>query len=86
MKKIITKRIVYHDGNGKAIIGGIEYNGKLSDENILGAIHEVGYTKWIGSSLWAMKNGVPVYRLTVEPFVQYQKSWYDLVLDTIRRV
>jgi len=86
MKKITIKRVVYHDGNGKEIIGGKEYDGKLTNENILGALHEVGYTKWIGSNLWVMKNGIPVYRVTVEPFVQYQKSWYDLVLDAIRRV
>ena len=44
MKKIVTKRVVYHDGNGKEIISNTEFDGNLSDENILGALHEIGRT------------------------------------------
>ena len=86
MKKIIVKRLIYTDGAGPDRIGGHDYDGKLSDANILGAIHEVGKTQWIGSSLWLMKNGRPIYRITVAPFTQYQKSWYDLLFDALRRI
>lgn len=86
MKKIIVKRLVYNDGNGKEIIGATEYGSYLTDANILGAVHEKGKTQWIGSSLWLMKNGRPLYKITVAPFTQYQKSWYNLFIDAIRRI
>ena len=86
MKKIIVKRLIYSDGAGSDFIGEHEYDGKLTDDNILGAIHEVGKTQWIGSSLWLIRYGRPMYRITVATFTQYQKSWYDLLLDALRRV
>lgn len=86
MKKIIVKRLVYSDGQGNTIIGAEEYNSALDDFNILGAVHELGKTKWIGNSLWALHAGIPAYRITVETFYQYQKRWYELVLDAVRRI
>lgn len=86
MKKIIIKRLIYSNGAGTDFIGEHEYDGKLSDANILGAIHEAGKTQWIGSGLWLMRNGRPVYRITVAAFTQYQKSWYDLLLDAVKRI
>ena len=86
MKKIIIKRLVYTDGVGADRIGAHDYDGALSDHNILCSVHELGKTEWIGASLWLMKNGRPVYRITVQPFYQYQKSWYDLLLDAVRRI
>lgn len=86
MKKVVVKRLVYTDGSSHDRIGGHEYDGSLSDYNILCSVHEVGKTQWIGSSLWLMKNGRPIYRITVEPFTQYQKSWYDLLFDALRRI
>lgn len=86
MKKIVVKRLVYNDGNGKSHIGGHEYDGRLTDDNILCAIHEVGKTAWIGQSLWTIRMGVPQYRISVEKFYQYQKRWYDLVIDAVRRI
>jgi hypothetical protein len=87
MKKILIKRLVYTCGRtGEEFIGATEYNGKLSDDNILGAIHEVGKTQWIGESLWLMRNGVPFCRITVEAFPQYTKSWLDLLIDAVRRI
>ena len=86
MKKITVKRLVYRDGNGNTKFGGVEYDGALTDDNILGAVHEVGKTQWIGEGLWLMRNGVPIYRITVEPFYRYQKSWYNLLLDALRRI
>ena len=86
MKKVLVKRLVYIDGASPDRIGSHDYDGALSDHNILCSVHELGKTQWIGSSLWLMKNGKPIYRITVQPFVQYQKSWYDLLLDAVRRI
>lgn len=86
MKKVIVKRLAYSMGYGDVKYGSVEYDGSLSDENILGAVHEVGKTQWIGSSLWLMRGNVPLYKITVETFPQYTKSWYDYLLDAIRRI
>ena len=87
MKKIIVKRLVYHSpDNDTILIGAEEYDGKLTDNNILGAIHEIGKTVWIGANLWTIRDNIPIYRITVEPFTQYQKRWYELLWDQIRRV
>lgn len=86
MKKIMVKRLIYSDGQGNTIIGAEEYNGNLDDYNILCAIHEIGKTRWIGNSLWALHAGVPAYHITVESFYQYQKRWYETLLDVIRRI
>ena len=52
MKKILIKRLVYTCGRtGEELIGANEYDGHLTDANILGSIHEVGKTAWIGQAL-----------------------------------
>ena len=86
MRKIVVKRLVYSDGCSADRIGGHEYDGALTDANILGSVHELGKTQWIGQNLWLMRCGRPIYRITVATFTQYQKSWYDLVLDALRRI
>lgn len=86
MKKIQIKRLVYTNCYGEEYIGGNEYDCALTDNNILGSVHEVGKTQWIGNTLWTMRNGVPSLRITVQTFVQYQKRWYELLFDTIRRM
>lgn len=87
MRKIVTKRLLYHSPNsGRVYIGGTTYDGHLSNENILGSVHEVGKTAWIGNQLWLMRCGDMLYRITVEKFIQYEKTWFDYLLDWIRRV
>lgn len=86
MKKTFVKRLVYIDSWGRQCIGGTTYDAALTDHNILGTIHEVGKTEWIGENLWLLRDGVPAYRITVQPFAQLEKSWYDLLLDAIRRI
>lgn len=90
MKKIATKRLVYHHlGTNEIYYGGFEYDGNLTDENILGAIHEIGKTEWCpnGYGLYQLNaKGELVYRISVETFYQYQKSWYNLLWDWVRRV
>lgn len=86
MKQIKVKRLVYTNYKGARMIGGVEYNGSLTNENILYSIHEIGKTAWIGNELWLLRNNSPEFRITVELFYQYQKSWYDKVLDAFRRI
>lgn len=87
MKKVIVKRLVYHSlTTGETFLGAEEYDGHLTDENILGAFHEEGKTAWVNNHLWLIRDNDLLYRITVEEFPQYTKSWYDLLLDAIRRI
>lgn len=87
MKKTLIKHIVYTSpASGDTFICDIPYDGRLTDENILGAFHEVGKTKWVGHNLWVVRDNQLVYRLSIETTIQYTKSWYDLLLDALRRV
>ena len=87
MKKIIVKRLVYHSpASGNVMYGATEFDGRLSDDNILGSVHEVGKTQWINGQLWAMRGAEMIYRITVEQFTQFQKRWYELLWDQIRRI
>lgn len=85
MKKTVIKRLIYKNDT-EEFIGSYEYDGRLTDDNILGIIHEVGRTMWIGQSLWTLRDGIPQYRISVETFYQYQKSWYNLFWDWVRRI
>ena len=105
MKRIPYKRLVYSAlGRAEVIYGAEEYDGHLSDNNILVMIHEVGKTEWRSTNwtgpgdtwedeLWLLKPDphnpnikYPTYRITVETFYRYQKSWYNLLWDWIRRL
>ena len=86
MKKTIIKRLTYYAPHtGETMYGAEEYDAHLSDANILGAIHEVDKTTWIGEKLWLLVEDEPTYRIDVERFYQYTKSWFDLLIDTVRR-
>lgn len=87
MRKTMVKRLVYYSPtDGSYCYGGTEYDAHLTDENILGGIHEVGKTEWINGNLWLMRDGEYIYRLSVETFPQYTKTRLDLFLDAIRRI
>lgn len=87
MKAIPKKRLIYHSPNsGTILIGGIEYDGHLSDDNILGTVHEVGKTQWVNGQLWLVKDNYLIYRITVDKFYQYEKTWFELFLDWVRRI
>ena len=86
MKKILIKRLVFTDIYGNRYIGATEYNGTLTDDNILGAFHQIDKTIWKHDQLWMLCDGIPTYHVTVEPFYQYQKRWYEILLDAVRRI
>lgn len=85
MKRTEIKRLVYVGPQGDILYGAEEYDARLTDDNILGAIHEIGKTAWIGEALWLLVEGTPAYRIDVEKFYQYTKSWFDLLIDAVRR-
>lgn len=86
MKRTKIKRLVFTNQYGGGYIGATEYDGKLTDDNILGAFHEVGKTVWKGRQLWMLVNGEPTFRISVELFDQYRKRWYEQILDAISRI
>ena len=95
MKKIIVKRIIYAP-NYSALwreqlsddisIGGEEYDGKLTDYNILGAMVEVGKWSWASSYGDCLVRADGLQYAKVHTFYQYQKSWYNLLWDWVRRI
>ena len=90
MKKIKVKRLVYqHLGTNEITYGGEEYDGNLTDDNILGALYTIGKHEWCpnGHGLYQLNNkNELVYRIWVEPFYQFQKSWYNTLCDNIKRI
>lgn len=90
MKKIITKRLLYKSMlTGEIHLGATEYDGHLTNENILGAIYEVGKHEWCPYDLSLYQknqNGKLVYQICVGQFEYAVKSWYNLFWDWVRRI
>lgn len=105
MKIIKVKRLVYSKlGSNEVIYGGVEYDGNLSDENILGSVHEYKKTEWLPTTwigpgdkweygLWLLKPDpnnpeikYPTYRIFVDTFYRYEKTWWDTFYDNIKRI
>jgi len=90
MKKMIIKRLVYHNMvNNEISYSAEQYDGQLTNENILGAVYTLGKHEWCPYHLGLYQyntNGELVYRITIEEFEQYQKSWYNLLSDSIKRI
>ena len=89
MKRIKVKRLLYKSMlTGEIHVGATEYDGHLTNENILGAIYTIGKHIWHNDySLYQLDdNGMPIYQIYVNQFEQYQKSWYDLLMDEIKRI
>lgn len=94
MKRIVKKRIVlYCPWDKQEIIGAEEYDKTITDENILGAYHEIGKTIWLPTypgevELWYLKehNGVriPYYRVEVDEFYITIPSFWDKVKNALR--
>lgn len=90
MKKITVKRLVYTDVRTHEVsFGAEEYNGYLSDDNILGTIFTVGKHDWYPRmrGIYQLdQDGNIIYHITVETFIQYEKTWIDYILDKIKRI
>lgn len=97
MKKIIKKRLVYScPWTHEVWYGGEEYDSSLSNEAILGVIHEVGKTRWLLTypgelELWLLrpyptdpKVKLPLYRIEVEEFYTYCETIFDKFLSFLR--
>ena len=89
MKRVVTKRLLYKSMlTGEIYLGATEYDGHLTNENILGAIYEIGKYEWCPYCLSLYQknqNGDLVYQIYVEQFEYAVKSWYNLLWDWIRR-
>lgn len=89
MKKIKVKRLVYyHLETHEVHYGGFEYDGNLTNENILGAVFTVGKHEWhpgMEGIYQLNANGELAYRITVETFYRYQKCWYDKIWKKFTR-
>lgn len=96
MRKIKKKRIIlYCPWTKEVVIGAEEYDSALSDDNILGAFHEVGKTEWMWENdpfyqteLWYLKeqNGLrtPYYKVDVSDFYIEVPSFWDKVRNALR--
>lgn len=90
MKRIKVKRLLYKNMlTSEVHLGATEYDGYLTNENILGAIYEVGKHEWCPHNLSLYQknqNGDLVYQIYVEQFECAEKSWYNFFWDWIRRI
>lgn len=90
MKVIKVKRLAYYNLITNDILwGGEEYDGNLTDKNILEALHEIGKTEWCPYCLGLYKlnsNGDITHRIVVETFYRYEKTWWDTFCDNIKRI
>lgn len=95
MRKIAVKRIIYAPNyatlwreqfSPEVCIGGEEYDGKLTDHNILSAMIEVGKWYWASSYGDCLIRADGLQYARVHTFYQYQKSWYNLLSDSIKRI
>ena len=90
MKQIIVKRLMYDNViTHERFYGAEEYDGETPNWQILSSICTVGKYEWIPHfcALYQFdKNGKVTYQVTVEEFRRFQKSWYNLVWDWVRRI
>lgn len=91
MKKIKVKRLVYSHNPNMAHIdayGGYEYDYKMNDKYILDSIYEPGNWDW--SPCWTnmleKHTHDQDWYMQVRTFYLYEKSWYNLIFDGIRRI
>ncbi len=89
MKKKIIKRVGLVGPLGERMYYTHDFIGTLSDECILSVFDEAGKTVWIGDNLYKIQHEgetIRHYRFEVYSVTQYTKSWFDLLLDAIRRI
>ena len=94
MKKIMKKRVIFYcPWTGEKIIGAEEFDGTLSDDNILGAFYETGKTAWCPThpdydELWYLKEyknlRVPYYKIEIEKFYVEVPTFWDKIKEALR--
>ena len=98
MKRIVKKRLSYYCPWTKEVMyGAIEFDGNMSDENILGSVHEKGKTAWLPTypdypELWLLKPlpanprvRQPVYKIEVDSYVVEVPSFFDKLKAALRK-
>lgn len=96
MKAVMKKRIIlYCPWTDEKIIGAEEFDGTLSDDNILGAFHEIGKTMWMWENdpfypteLWYLKPcgevRLPYYKVLVDDFYIEVPTFWDRIKNALR--
>jgi len=89
MRKTVIKRVFLTDGTPNQILIPQDFIGSLSNEAILDALFQVGKDIWIGNEMYHMvhQDGmVRHWRYEVYTVIQYEKSWYDHLIDAVKRI
>lgn len=89
MKRNKIKRVflISEDHKEIAVIPQ-DFLGTLSDEAILDGLYTVGCDVWIGNTMYHISHQggmIRHLRYEVVPVVQYEKTWFDYLLDAVRR-
>ena len=94
MKKIMKKRVIFYcPWTEELVIGAEEFDGTLSDDNILGAFYETGKTMWCPThsdydELWYLKEyknlRVPYYKIEIEKFYIEVPTFWDKIKEALR--
>ncbi len=94
MKKIMKKRVIFYcPWTGEKIIGAEEFDGTLSDDNILDAFHETGKTMWCPThpdydELWYLKPcgkvRLPYYKVLIDDFYIEVPTFWDRIKNALR--
>lgn len=81
MKVIYKKRLLYENLlTGEILLGGEEYDDNLTNDNILGAMFELGKHEWHPNfcALYQYNNeGQRQYLIRIFRKAYHQKSWYN---------
>ena len=94
MKKIMKKRVIFYcPWTEELVIGAEEFDGTLSDDNILGAFHETGKTMWCPTNpdydeLWYLKPcgkvRLPYYKVLIDDFYIEVPTFWDRIKNALR--
>jgi len=89
VKKIQIKRVFLVDEAHNYMVLPQDYIGTLTDAAILDSLYQLGRDVWIGNELYHIvhQDGqIRHLRYEVTLVTQYEKSWYNLLLDAVRRI
>lgn len=96
MKKIMKKRVIFYcPWTEELVIGAEEFDGALSDDNILGAFYETGKAIWRPTihpdydELWYLKETkmglrLPYYKVEIDNFYIEVPTFWDKIKDALR--